>query len=72
MGSHLLKVMAPHFYCKNGEKESGKNLYGFTVTRTCYARYTNVLHALHVGVPPVTRTCNAMFGLSFLCIFQIF
>ena len=42
MGSHLLKVMAPHFYCMNGEKESGKNLYGFTVTRTCYARYTNV------------------------------
>lgn len=58
MGSHLLKVMAPHFYCMNGEKESGKNLYGFTVTRTCYARYTNVSHESHERIARVTRTCH--------------
>lgn len=49
MGSHLLKVMAPHFYCKNGEKESGKTCTDLPlhervarVTRRCSTRYTNV------------------------------
>lgn len=47
MGSHLLKVMAPHFYCKNGEKESGKictdlplHVRVTLVTLTCCTRYT--------------------------------
>ena len=35
------------------------------VTRTCCARYTFVLHALHVRVPPVTRTCNGKFLMAF-------
>ena len=37
----------------------------FTVTRSCSARYTYVFRPLHVRVPRVTRTCNAILGEAF-------
>ena len=37
----------------------------FTVTRTCSARYTLVLRALHVRVTRVTRTCYAIRNEAF-------
>ena len=47
----------------------GKDKYKFfikeTVTRSCYARVTFVLRALHVRVPRVTRTCYAFRNGSF-------
>ena len=32
--------------------------YKISVTRTCHMRYTLVLHASHVRVTLVTRTCD--------------
>uniref|UniRef100_UPI0025B9BB18 hypothetical protein n=1 Tax=Bacteroides sp. TaxID=29523 RepID=UPI0025B9BB18 len=39
-----------------------KRLFAESVTRTCSARVTNVLRALHERVPPVTRTCNGFYA----------
>ena len=36
-----------------------------SVTRTCHARHTNVLHASHLGVTRVTRTCNGIQSVNF-------
>ena len=50
----------------NERKEGKKRAVTKSVTRSCYARNTNVTRAEHGRVTPVTRTCYAFCIEKFL------